>query len=468
MIELVKFAVLLAMLAAALPVVAASAASSPLWRRIWLALLILSAFADPMMTIDFHNEARHNVRGWEVCWPDLIAPGLITAGLMRGILPRIGVVGWLWVLHLAILAAAAIAGTDGLFSAYYLARQLRALLVLAALAMAIEDRRDLTAAAAGIALALLWNGWAVLAQRHLAGRFQCPGLFDHQNAMSMAMSLAAPALLAVVVHGAAGRRLGLVLPLAVAAAGVAALYALSRAGLLVFAGCTLAVILGAFASGIDRRKLAWSAVALAGGLLLTALTLPGLAARFGDQVANDASQRTREVMNQAAAAMHADHPWLGVGPNNYASAINAEAYGDLVDESMREKGHRIDPGYRRGVVESHFWQMRAEAGWLGYGSFVALLAASLAVCAWTWLRCPDPLARAWALGVAIGLLGNYGQGLLEHTLVNNTNLYLWAILNAVVGRLCATVQTATPAATPPPLRSLPVRGTSPRPALFWV
>ena len=82
--------------------------------------------------------------------------------------------------------------------------------------------------------------------------------------------------------------------------------------------------------------------------------------------------------------MHADHPWFGVGPNNYAHAVNLLPYSDPVDESIREKGHKVDPDYRRGIVESHYWQMRAETGWFGYLSFMALLGGTVIAAGRCW------------------------------------------------------------------------------------
>ena len=158
--------------------------------------------------------------------------------------------------------------------------------------------------------------------------------------------------------------------------------------------------------------------------------LPTLLMRFGDATANEASHRTREVMNEAADLMYKKNYLLGVGPNNYAFAVNDQPYADLIDESIREKGHKVDPDYKRGIVESHFWQMKSETGLLGYVSFVVILV--LSVLGPSCVTNKDPLYRALMLGIVWSFCGNYAQSTIEHTLVNYTNLYMWALLISLI------------------------------------
>ena len=160
--------------------------------------------------------------------------------------------------------------------------------------------------------------------------------------------------------------------------------------------------------------------------------LPTILLRFNSGKANDASHRTREVMNDAAAKMYADHQPAGVGPNNYARAVNYPKYAEAIDESIREKGHKVDPDYKRGIVESHYWQMKSETGILGYVTFLLILGASLLMALWKALFNGQVLYRAIALGVAAGFMGNYLQSSIEHTLVNYSNAYLWMTLQGAL------------------------------------
>ena len=71
---------------------------------IWLALFGFSCIADPITTADFHHGERHNVRGWEFCWPELIACGVLTHGVIVNKFQHF----WLnsilsvWLLHLGL------------------------------------------------------------------------------------------------------------------------------------------------------------------------------------------------------------------------------------------------------------------------------------------------------------------------------------------------------------------------------
>ena len=190
--------------------------------------------------------------------------------------------------------------------------------------------------------------------------------------------------------------------------------------------------IGSFLGGINAHKLRLAGVASCLGLIGVALMLPTIMLRFNSGKANDASHRTREVMNNAAAMMYADNKLLGVGPNNYAGAVNYPQYAEAIDESIREKGHKVDPDYKRGIVESHYWQMKSETGLLGYVTFMLILGVTLLMALWKALANGHVVYRAIALGVAAGFMGNYLQSTIEHTLVNYSNAYLWMTLQGAL------------------------------------
>ena len=97
----------------------------------------------------------------------------------------------------------------------------------------------------------------------------------------------------------------------------------------------------------------------------------------------------------------------------------------MIDISILEKGHKVDEDYARGIVESHYYQMMAETGALGYYSFLAIMAWSLIIGAIKQLTNGDLIIRSFMIGITFGLFGNYFQSRIEHTLVNYTNMYLW-------------------------------------------
>ena len=190
--------------------------------------------------------------------------------------------------------------------------------------------------------------------------------------------------------------------------------------------------LGSFLGGINGHKLRLAGIASILGLIGVGLMLPTILLRFNSGKANDASHRTREVMNDAAAMMYADHKLWGVGPNNYAGAVNFPQYAEAIDESIREKGHKVNPDYKRGVVESHYWQMKSETGLFGYATFMLILGGSLVMAMIKACTNGQVVYRAIALGVAAGFAGNYLQSTIEHTLVNYSNAYLWMVLQGAL------------------------------------
>jgi hypothetical protein len=80
-------------------------------------------------------------------------------------------------------------------------------------------------------------------------------------------------------------------------------------------------------------------------------------------------------MNLASAAMLRES-WVGIGWNNFALTINPPyPYGEVIDQWERDRGHRVDADYAKGVVESHYWLLLAENGYpglMGYLLFIGV------------------------------------------------------------------------------------------------
>ena len=120
---LIKLAVVAAFGIVVPGIVMATSLANRRWTRIWLVLLIATAIRFPVMTIDFHHGFRHNVRGWEICWSDYIAMGLIATRLAMGGLPRLGLIGIVASVHVGLLLLSSVQGMDVEFSGFtWLAR----------------------------------------------------------------------------------------------------------------------------------------------------------------------------------------------------------------------------------------------------------------------------------------------------------------------------------------------------------
>ena len=112
MIEIIKFIILCGIFIAGVSTVVVTCQMDAKWRRLWLLLLVVVMIKFPVMTIGFHFGERHNVRGWEACWTDIIACGLACWSVFNGgkwrNLASLLVLGW--ILHLGILCISAVNG----------------------------------------------------------------------------------------------------------------------------------------------------------------------------------------------------------------------------------------------------------------------------------------------------------------------------------------------------------------------
>ncbi len=283
-----------------------------------------------------------------------------------------------------------------------------------------------------MAIALCWEFIIVLKFKYLDHIYQVRGTFEHQNPLAMYATMVGVLFLAAgmgpkVCNG------NLLLVAFVACAGTVQ-STLSRAGLLFFAfGTSMVIGLSLLDKPTKRRLLTVGALGLVGMLGLI-LTINTIVARFHDE-GNEASGETRVVMNAASKEMVHAHP-LGIGWNNFALVINPPfPYGDVIDDRERELGHKVDPDYAKGVVESHYYLLMSETGWQGLASYLLLIAVFL----WWNLRGMWRFRQHFlgcvSLGIGAGCFCNYVQSTLERALTQPRNMMLWLLLLAITARI---------------------------------
>jgi O-antigen ligase len=209
---------------------------------------------------------------------------------------------------------------------------------------------------------------------------------------------------------------------------------LSRGGLAIFAAGTILVILCSLIDKPTKRRLVAVTVMGVIGSLGLVLALGTIVARFNDE-GNEASSETRHLMNAAAKSMVKAHP-LGIGWNNYALTINAPfPYGDVIDDGEREKGHKVDEDYAKGVVESHYYLLLSETGYQGLISYLLFIAVFLYYNFLGALRFRNHLLGCMSLGIFVSCLCNYIQSALERVLTQPRNLMLWMLLLGITARI---------------------------------
>jgi O-antigen ligase len=212
---------------------------------------------------------------------------------------------------------------------------------------------------------------------------------------------------------------------ALLAAGVLA--SLSRGAWL---GIALAgAVVLAVASPRSRRLL----VALAVGLLLLAVLgsgglLPGpIAERLGvvaeyfgpfdvrrvEPTPENWSVVERMAHWQAAWHMFLDHPWLGIGPGNYAAVYDRYFLPGWLDPL----GH----------AHNYYLNLAAETGVLGLGSFILTLVLAFRA-AIRGLRARDPFWRTVALGVLGSLVAIAMHSAFDNLFVHGVSVQVGALI----------------------------------------
>jgi len=221
---------------------------------------------------------------------------------------------------------------------------------------------------------------------------------------------------------------------AFACSGVIVLASLSRAALAFFALGTAAVVAAGFFDRFSLRRILTVAVMAAGAAVVLAMTMDTVISRFNDE-GNEASGETRVVMNLAAKAMLEDKP-LGVGWNNFGKAINHPyPYGDVIDDWNRDRGQAVDEDYAKGVVESHYWLLKAENGWPGFLTYMLfIIYISARMLPLVFFR-RGSLEAAIALGLLVAFSITYVHSGLERVLTQTKNLALWMTYIGLLGAL---------------------------------
>ncbi len=297
----------------------------------------------------------------------------------------------------------------------------------------IRDEDDLHFFLKMMTWAVLWECVVALKMKYVDQLYQVWGTFEHQNSLCMYTTMIGMVLLAV----GAGRQhkdsnfylLGFL------ACAVIVQCTLSRAGLVIFAGGTVGVmLLGLMEKATKRRVVVIASLAAVAAIGL-GFTFDTIWKRF-NEVYNVNSNVDRELLNTASGKMLHDHP-LGIGWNNYGLMINYPYhYGEVLDDYYWKTWHeKLDKDARKGISESHYWLMLAENGYEGFITYILFISVFLwwsVRCAWTFRH---EFTGCFSLGIAMGFAVNYLQSVYERVLTQPRNIMLWFILLAATAKL---------------------------------
>ncbi|MHC1767643.1 MAG: O-antigen ligase family protein [Verrucomicrobiia bacterium] len=339
---------------------------------------------------------------------------------------------WLYLLYCALSFLSIVNAPNVNFVCMAAFKAVKMALIFVAGYNFLNSEKDFRLFLLAMTLAIGIQFLAVLRLRYALGVYQVAGTFEHQNSLSMFITMIGMVLLAVTL-GPKTRWSNLFLFAYMASAFIQQ-STFSRAGLVIFAAGSAGV---AGLSIIDRftaRRATILAVLGVVGIAGVIMSLDTIKARFSDY-GNEASGMTRKLLNQASRDMAEDYP-LGIGWNNFAMAINRPfPYGNIIDEWELEGGVKIDPHHQKGVVESLYYLLLAETGWQGLITFLLWMALYLVWNIRGALAYRYDFRGALSLGIAGGCGCNYLHSTLERVLIQPRNMMLWLLLLAITARI---------------------------------
>ncbi len=411
------------------------------WQKIAFAILCFMTISGLMspaewgFTLDFDENYRGHARGYHFFWNESIAIALIFSCLFSAkVRTKLFPPGmWVYLLYCTVSLISFVNAPDKGFALMAAVKAFKIILFFIAAYNFFREEEDLHYFLKVMSYTMLWQLFVVLKMKYVDGRYQVYGTFEHQNSLVMYASMIGMTLLAA----AASRKhknsnlylLGFI------ATGVVTQATLSRAGVVIFAGGTVGVIVLSLLERVNRRRLAVAGALAAVAVVGLAFTLDSIVARFNDNF-NDESSKTRVHLNIASKRMLKDYS-LGVGWNNYGVMINRPyPYGQHIDDyEEKVMGHVLDKKAIKGISESIYWLVAAETGYLGFVSFIAFLGIYL----WwalrnTWFFRKQFLG-AMSMGIAMGFILNYAQSVLERVLFQPRNMMIWFILLAIVAKV---------------------------------
>ena len=426
----------------------------PWLRRPAIALVVfLTVIPLRMTTLTVCSEDwyRGHVRGYQFSLNVMLAIALLTHAListrsrLRGLMLPMG----LWSLYCLSCVPSLFYAFDTNFSFMAVVKYLQYGVVFAASYVSIRDEDDLRWLLAAMAGALMSEAAVSLWQRYINGIWRAPAWFEHTNPLAMwAYLLAIPLLGAVTARRESSilvwQWLGGVL-----AAALIIILALARGSIAALTvGLATTLFLGLLLRPSIRLGYLTIGLFLVGTLFLS-MSFNSIKERF-DASVGEGEIDLRPLLESQAAAMLKDHPYTGVGWNNYCVANSqpkGDEYSQIVEYWDHDRGHYYtDEIYLRNpMVENLYWLHLAETGWPGLIGYCIFLCASLiatSIAAW---RHRHSLCGGFAGGLMIALIITYAHGKLERVMMEPPNLVMWLTLVGAAWHL----SRATPASVTP-------------------
>lgn len=308
----------------------------------------------------------------------------------------------------------------------------------------IRSKTDLLWFGRSLAIALIIAGTYALFDRYVSHVHRVRATFDHSNAFGIWAYMAAIPCLALSFHRKVPFFTALLLFVGYCFGAVSTVLTVSRATLMIVGILSLIVaVLGIFKNRTRRSYGMGILFALAAGYVAyasmdTIMERVGLMQNTAAVEKEAETEDLRIVLARQASVMLGDSV-LGIGWNNYqiACSLPVTRYVGILIEHEAADGdnHSEETFYRAPVVESLYWYILAETGYVGFACFLLFMFSTL----WLALKHSFLQRKTWVgdLPVAIVLVlgALYMHCFLEKVLLQTKNAVLWLALLGVSSKL---------------------------------
>lgn len=308
----------------------------------------------------------------------------------------------------------------------------------------IRSKQDILWFARSLAVALIIAGTYALFDRYVEGAHRVRATFDHSNAFGIWAYMGAIPCLVLSFHRKIPLLTALLLFGGYCFGAVSAILTVSRGSLMIVAVLSVVVALLSIARKRTRRSYFMGLLFLIVGGYGTYASIDTISERVS-VMRNAASvdkeidaEDLRVVLARQASFMLRDSVF-GVGWNNYqiACSLPVTRYVEVLIEHEAADGdnHSEEIFYRAPVVESLYWYLLAETGYLGFACFLFFILTTL----WLTLKHCYCYRNTWVgdflVAILLVLSALYLHSFIEKVLLQTKNAVLWLAMLAVASKL---------------------------------
>jgi hypothetical protein len=275
------------------------------------------------------------------------------------------------------------------------------------------------------------------------GYYQPSGPFPHQNSMSMyTMTLGAIALSMLCELKMSQFKTLFILGV-FGMASLIEILGLSRAGVVCYAGCCFVVLFFSFLIRYNPRKILVASLIAFVGLAGVLSYANAIYERF--MYAPESSLECRKNLATSATNM-ANDKFFGIGLNNFGIKVNSD---------YPYSTHYMPPGFKEGLVESVYFMVAAETGWLNMIVFIFMLLYLYIVNLMNIFRYRKSKMLYLPIALAGGLSAVYLQSYLEWVLKQTCNYYQLMLFFAIIMAMNRLYKNNTKRPVNPPPAAFP-------------